>query len=144
MHMCFAVWVCVCCSTWCGGLEEELVVFTLPHTVNSSRPHCIRPSKVHLVSMKIFQPQNILTCQLWDVSFFFFSLFLGKCFLHLSQCSNPEICVVLCILNGAATGIYYLNSKWNSILRTSCYMMLGWSRGQGKTQLCWPLMSSQL
>lgn len=44
----------------------------------------------------------------------------GNYFLHSSQCSNPEICVVLCVLNDAATGIYYLNSKSNTILR-ACF-----------------------
>lgn len=57
-----------------------------------------------------------LRCVLFLLSL---SLSLGNWFLHSSQCSNPEICVVLCVLNDASTGIYYLNSKWNSILRTS-------------------------
>lgn len=85
----------LCRSTPFCGLEEESVVSELPHAANSRRSHCIRPSKVHLVSMKIFQPQNILTCQL--SLFSAFSFFLGNGYLLLSQCSNPSnMCHLMC------------------------------------------------
>lgn len=90
--MCFAA--CVCCSTWLGDSRKNSCFFTLPHTVNSGRSRCIRPSKVHLVSMKIFRPQKILTCQLRDASSSLLSP-SWKLFSLWSQRSNPEICVVL-------------------------------------------------
>lgn len=41
----------------------------------NSTSHTVHKTfEVHLVSMNIFQPLNIFTCQLWDLCFFFVSL----------------------------------------------------------------------
>lgn len=104
-----------------------LFFFTPPDTVNSHYSHCIRPSKVHLVFMKIF----ILTCQLSDV----FS-FLEIMFLHFTQCSSPEICVTF--FTDATAGIYSLNSERKNSLRRFFFCLVKgqrqWYSGAGHSR----------